>query len=136
MRPAKVSIGLQQVYLQGSTSWQAIMSLLCRKSSVWSLALRPYYRCRRSLIRIYRYSIVDFLGFLLITVHSLIVFHQVRILCLYSGPLKQLRVALYSLLKVTLRGLLLRLVQQWLSTRPRSIVKQAWLNSCLGISAF
>ena len=87
-------------------------------------------------MRICRYSMVDFLVFFLIMVCSLVVFHWVRILCLYLGPLKQLCVALHSLLKGTLRGLLLRLVQQWLSARPRSMVKQAWLNSCLGILAF
>ena len=87
------------------------------------LQLRPYYRQRRSLIRICRHSIVDFSVFLSITVRSLVVFHQVKISCLYSGPLKQLYVALYSLLKGILRGLLLRLVQQWLSARLRSIVE-------------
>ena len=45
-------------------------------------------------------------------------------LCLYSGPLKQLCVALHSLLKGTLRGLFLRLVQQWSKARPRNIVEQ------------
>ena len=131
-----VSAGLQQVYLQGSISQQAVISLLYRKSSVRSLILRPCYRQRRSLIRIYRHSIVDFLVFLSITVRNLVAFYQVRILRLYLGPLKQLYIALYSLLKRILRGLLLRLVQQQLSTRPRSIVEQAWLNSYLGISAF
>ena len=131
-----MSAGLQQAYLQSSTSWQAVMSLLYKKSSVWSLMSRPCCKYQRSLIRICRYSVVNFLGFLLIIVHNLIVFHWVRILRLYSGPLKQLCVALHSLLKGILRGLLLRLVQQWLSTRPHSMVKQAQLNSYLGISAF
>ena len=131
-----VSAGLQQVYLQGSISQQAVISLLYRKSFVRSLTLRPYYRWWRSLIRIYRHSIVDFLVFLSITVRNLVVFYQVRILRLYLGPLKQLYIASHSLLKGTLRGLLLRLVQQWLSARPRSIVEQAQLNSYLGILAF
>ena len=87
-------------------------------------------------MRICRHSIVDFLVFLLIIVCSLVVFHWVRILRLYSGPLKQLYIASHSLSKGTPRGLLLRLVQQWSSARPHSIVKQAWLNSCLGILAF
>ena len=98
--------------------------------------LRPCYRCQKSLIRIYRHSIVDFLVFLSIIVYNLVAFYQVRILRLYSGPLKQFYIALHSLLKGTPRGLLLRLVQQQLSARPRSIVEQAQLNSCLGISAF
>ena len=136
MRPVKVSAGLQQAYLQGFTSWQAIISLLCKKSSIQSLVSRLCYRCRRSLIRICKHSIVNFSVFLLITVYSLVTFHWVRILCLYSGPLKQLCVALHSLLNRILRGLLLRLVQQWLRARPRSMVEQAWLNSCLGILAF
>ena len=83
-----------------------------------------------------RHSIINFLGFLLITVRNLVAFHQVRILRLYSGPLKQLQVALHSLLKGILRGLLLRLVQQQLRARLRSMVEQAQLNSCLGILAF
>ena len=136
MRLAKVSAGLQQAYLQGSTSQQAIISLLYRKSSVRSLILRLCYRWRRSLIRICRHSIVNFSVFLSIMVRSLVAFHWVRILRLYSSPLKQLHIASYSLLKGTLRGLLLRLVQQWSSARPRSMVEQAWLNSYLGISAF
>ena len=87
-------------------------------------------------MRISRYFIVNFLVFLCIIVCNLVVFYQVKILYLYSGPLKQLYVALYSLLKGIPNGLLLRLVQQWLSTRPRSIVEQAWLNPYLGILAF
>ena len=98
--------------------------------------LRPYYRCQRSLIRIYRHFIVDFLGFLSIIVYSLIVFHQVKMLYLYFSPLKQLYIAMHSLLKGIPRGLLLRLIQQWLSTRPCSMVEQAQLNFYLGISAF
>ena len=78
-------------------------------------------------MRICRYSAVDFLGFLSIMVCSLIAFYQVRMSRLYSSPLKQLRVALYSLLKGILRGLLLRLVQQWLSTRLYSKVSLAEL---------
>ena len=85
---------------------------------------------------IYRHSVVDFLVFLSITVYSLIIFYWVKMSRLYSSPLKQLYIALHSLLKGTLKGLLLRLVQQWLSARPHSIVEQAWLNSYLGISAF
>ena len=87
-------------------------------------------------MRIYRHSIVNFSVFLLITVRNLVAFYQVRILYLYSSPLKQLYIALYSLLKGILRGLLLRLVQQQLRARLRSIVEQAWLNFYLGMLAF
>ena len=85
----------------------------------------------------YKQSRINFLVFspLPIMDFRVIKFYCPNIPRLYLGPLKQLRVASQIWLNERVRVMFLRLVQQQLSARPRSIIGQALALASQGMSA-
>ena len=137
IRPVRLLDGLKQAYWYISNSWQALISLLYRNLFVYKSRLRLCWRCLRSLISSYKQSRVNFLVFLPLPImdFKVIKFYCLNIPYLYLGPLKQLCVASQIQLNKRVKVMFLRLVQQWLSARPRNIIGQALTLAFWGPSA-